>query len=56
MAKTASVSRSKSTHRTSKVEKVEVVKHVVSKETARYREHIPQIEKRDGRLVPFEFG
>ncbi|MEJ0053479.1 MAG: ATP cone domain-containing protein [bacterium] len=27
----------------------------VSKETARYREHIPQIEKRDGRLVPFEF-
>jgi ribonucleoside-diphosphate reductase alpha chain len=27
----------------------------VSKETARYREHIPKIEKRDGRLVPFEF-
>lgn len=27
----------------------------VSKETRRYREMIPQIEKRDGRLVPFDF-
>ena len=27
----------------------------VSKETKRYREMIPQIEKRDGRLVPFDF-
>jgi ribonucleoside-diphosphate reductase alpha chain len=27
----------------------------VSKETIRYREMIPQIEKRDGRLVPFDF-
>ncbi|HQU08137.1 MAG: ribonucleoside-triphosphate reductase [Parcubacteria group bacterium 21-54-25] len=26
-----------------------------SKETARYRELVPQLEKRDGRLVPFEF-
>lgn len=26
-----------------------------SKETIRYRESIPQIEKRDGRLVPFDF-
>ncbi|MBI3572421.1 ribonucleoside-triphosphate reductase [Candidatus Kaiserbacteria bacterium] len=28
---------------------------LVSKETVRYREIIPQIEKRDGRLVPFDF-
>ncbi len=28
---------------------------VISKETARYREMIKQIEKRDGRLVPFDF-
>ena len=27
----------------------------VSKETLRYRELIPQVEKRDGRMVPFEF-
>jgi ribonucleoside-diphosphate reductase alpha chain len=27
----------------------------VSKETIRYREMIPQVEKRDGRLVPFDF-
>src|SRR3989338_1313937 len=27
----------------------------ISKETLRYREMIPQIEKRDGRLVPFDF-
>lgn len=27
----------------------------VSKETLRYREIVPQIEKRDGRLVPFDF-
>ncbi|MHB8860647.1 MAG: ATP cone domain-containing protein, partial [Minisyncoccota bacterium] len=27
----------------------------ISKETARYRVMIPQIEKRDGRLVPFDF-
>lgn len=27
----------------------------VSKETLRYRETVPQIEKRDGRLVPFDF-
>lgn len=27
----------------------------VSKETKRYRELIPQVEKRDGRLVPFDF-
>ncbi len=32
----------------------EVVK-IESKETKRYRENIPQIEKRDGRLVAFEF-
>ncbi len=27
----------------------------ISKETRRYRDMIPQIEKRDGRLVPFDF-
>lgn len=27
----------------------------LSKETRRYREMIPQVEKRDGRLVPFDF-
>ena len=27
----------------------------ISKETRRYREMIPQVEKRDGRLVPFDF-
>jgi hypothetical protein len=27
----------------------------ISKETMRYREMIPQVEKRDGRLVPFDF-
>ena len=27
----------------------------ISKETHRYREMIPQIEKRDGRLLPFDF-
>lgn len=30
-------------------------KEMVSKETARYREMIPKIEKRDGRLVAFDF-
>ena len=32
-----------------------VPKQPVSKETIRYREMIPQIEKRDGRLMPFDF-
>jgi uncharacterized membrane protein len=36
-----------------KVEKTEAV--IESKETKRYREIIAQIEKRDGRLVPFSF-
>ena len=31
------------------------VKQAASKETLRYREMIPQVEKRDGRLVPFDF-
>lgn len=30
-------------------------KEEISKETKRYREVIPQIEKRDGRLLPFDF-
>lgn len=34
---------------------VTVTKESLSKETNRYREMIPQIEKRDGRLVPFDF-
>ncbi|MHB8710031.1 MAG: ATP cone domain-containing protein [Minisyncoccota bacterium] len=33
----------------------EVVEPPISKETIRYREMIPQVEKRDGRLVPFDF-
>lgn len=32
-----------------------VVAPPVSKETIRYRASVPQIEKRDGRLVPFDF-
>jgi ribonucleoside-diphosphate reductase alpha chain len=32
-----------------------VSKPEISKETIRYREMIPQIEKRDGRTVPFDF-
>lgn len=32
-----------------------VTEHVSSKEKRRYREMIPQIEKRDGRLVEFDF-
>lgn len=28
---------------------------IISKETRHYREFVPQIEKRDGRLVPFDF-
>src|SRR3989344_2408196 len=32
-----------------------VVEPPISKETRRYREMIPQIEKRDGRLLPFDF-
>jgi ribonucleoside-triphosphate reductase (thioredoxin) len=34
---------------------VAVVKAPASKETLRYREMVPQVEKRDGRLVPFDF-
>ena len=52
MAKATSAARAKSAPVT---KKVEAAKAVVTKETARYREHIPQMEKRDGRLVPFEF-
>ncbi|HVB19853.1 MAG TPA: ATP cone domain-containing protein [Candidatus Paceibacterota bacterium] len=38
-----------------KIATVSVAKPPVSKETLRYREMIPQVEKRDGRLVPFDF-
>ncbi|MFA7302353.1 MAG: ATP cone domain-containing protein [Candidatus Paceibacterota bacterium] len=31
------------------------VEATISKETRRYRELVPQIQKRDGRLVPFDF-
>ena len=34
---------------------VAAVKPSISKETLRYREMIPQVEKRDGRLVAFDF-
>ncbi|MHB8660812.1 MAG: ATP cone domain-containing protein [Minisyncoccota bacterium] len=30
-------------------------KEIISKETVRYRAMIPKVEKRDGRLVPFDF-
>src|SRR5450759_446758 len=33
----------------------EAVVPPISKETRRYRDMIPQIEKRDGRLLPFDF-
>ncbi|MDO8567009.1 MAG: ATP cone domain-containing protein [bacterium] len=33
----------------------DATKMEVSKETRRYRDMVPQIEKRDGRLVPFDF-
>ncbi len=38
-----------------KVETKKELKPLVSKETIRYRELIPKVEKRDGRLVPFDF-
>ena len=51
MPKTAKVSvRSKTATSAPKV-----TESSISKETKRYREMIPQIEKRDGRLVPFDF-
>ena len=34
---------------------IQIAEPAVSKETMRYREMIPQVEKRDGRLVPFDF-
>lgn len=34
---------------------VEATETPISKETRRYREVIPQVEKRDGRFVPFDF-
>jgi len=52
MSKTAKVhSRAK----TETVVAVAAPKTVASKETLRYREMVPQVEKRDGRLVPFDF-
>ncbi len=41
--------------KTSVVSISKVVETPISKETRRYREMIPQIEKRDGRLLPFDF-
>lgn len=56
MSKTAKVSvRTKAlVARAPKSEPV-VQEAVVSKETRRYREVIPMVEKRDGRLMPFDF-
>ncbi|HQT82652.1 MAG TPA: ATP cone domain-containing protein [Candidatus Paceibacterota bacterium] len=50
MSKTAKVSA-----RTKTATATAVAKQAVSKETLRYREMIPQVEKRDGRLVAFDF-
>jgi len=47
MPKTAAVS--------ARVKNIKKQEPPLSKETVRYREMIPQIEKRDGRLVPFDF-
>ncbi|MCX6786797.1 MAG: ATP cone domain-containing protein [Candidatus Kaiserbacteria bacterium] len=59
MSKTAQVSiRAKTapaSRRTSVPLTVQTSAITISKETLRYREMIPQIEKRDGRLVPFDF-
>ena len=52
MSKVAKVSARAKTAPQAVVKAVEVP---ISKETRRYREMIPQIEKRDGRLVPFDF-
>jgi ribonucleoside-diphosphate reductase alpha chain len=41
--------------KTAKTTAASVAKVEESKETKRYREVIPQIEKRDGRIVPFNF-
>ncbi len=41
--------------KTSKPKTAAVAKQPVSKETLRYRETVPQIEKRDGRMVSFDF-
>lgn len=38
-----------------KVKVADAEVHIESKETTRYRELIPQVEKRDGRIVPFSF-
>lgn len=51
MSKSAKVSRAKVEMSVA----VAVPKAPISKETIRYREMIPQIEKRDGRLVKFDF-
>ncbi len=52
MSKAAKVSVREKTSAPSVAKAVEVQ---ISKETRRYREMIPQIEKRDGRLVQFDF-
>ena len=51
MSKTAKVSVSMKVQPT----QTPAVAAPISKETRRYREMIPQIEKRDGRLVAFDF-
>ncbi len=51
MPKTAKTARTK----TAPVAKTAPVTPPISKETARYRASVPQIEKRDGRLAPFDF-
>ena len=53
MSKVAKAQVRTKTHVSSNVDVTEQEK--ISKETIRYREMIPKIEKRDGRLVPFDF-
>ncbi|MDP1707116.1 MAG: ATP cone domain-containing protein [bacterium] len=49
------IAKAPSRQKTSVVSIPKVAERVISKETRHYREMIPQVEKRDGRLVPFDF-
>lgn len=55
MPKTAKVSVRSTKGMSAPVVVIAEQKPIISKETKRYREMIPQIEKRDGRLVQFDF-
>lgn len=49
------IAKAPARQKTSVVSIPKVAERDISKETRHYREMIPQIEKRDGRLVPFDF-